>query len=192
MKHFERLPIRVDARALAAQLDAHPELWNQHTERLAAWSPHAESSDIWLRYRDYAELTEPVRYIEPHVSVWYPTADILTEVRDISDQLMLHLGGERLGGILISRLEPGKKIKPHIDNGWHASTYQKFYVAVRNRAGSVFGWDSGDIHAQEGDVWWFRNDVPHWVNNDSDTVRYSLIVCIETDAFAHNFEMEAA
>lgn len=189
MSHFQRIFPNVDVAALAMQLDEHPELWDAHGERRAPSSPHADSSDIWVRYRDYAELTEPARYVEPHVSVWYPSADVLTGARDIAEQLMLHpkIRGERLGGVLITRLAPGARIKPHTDGGWHACEYQKFYVAVRNRPGSVFGWPSGSINASDGEVWWFRNDVPHWVRNGSDTVRYSMVVCIKTDAFADNF-----
>lgn len=193
MKHFERILPDVDVVGLAEQLDAHPGLWDLHGERRTPASPHAQSSDIWVRYRAYGELTEPARYAEPHVSVWYPAADILTGARTIVDSLMAHpsLRAERLGGVLISRLRPGKHILPHVDSGWHASFYEKFYVAVRNRPGSVFGWAGGDVHAKDGEVWWFRNDVPHWVNNDSDTVRYSMIVCIRTDAFQRNFLPDA-
>ncbi len=184
----------LDVAGLVAQLNARPDLWGQHGQRRAPDSPHAASDDIWLRYREYAELTEPARFIEPHESVWYPSAAVLPDAVLIADRLMQApaICGERLGGVLITRLPPGAEIKPHVDHGWHAGHYQKFYVALRNKPGSVFGWPTGDLHAADGDVWWFRNDVSHWVVNGSDTERLSMIVCIRTDRFAHYFAQKLA
>lgn len=86
-----------------------------------------------------------------------------------------------LGGILITRVPPGGEIKPHVDAGWHAGYFSKFYVAVQNEPGAVFGWDDGEIHAKTGEAYWFRNDVPHWVRNDSGADRIAMIVCIRTE-----------
>lgn len=180
MKTHRRLA-DVDVSALREELAAHPELWGEHSGR--KMGPHAEMTDIWPRYRSPEELTSPAAYGEPHLPVWYPCIEKLPSVKKIALDLMAVVGGEILGGILITKLAPGGEIASHVDGGWHAGFYQKFYVAVQNRPGSVFGWEDGDIHASDGQVYWFRNDVPHWVTNDSSEDRISMIVCIRTEIY---------
>ncbi|WP_222102012.1 hypothetical protein, partial [Salmonella enterica] len=86
-------------------------------------SPHHEVDDIWVRYAP----PEEADYEGPHEAVWYPTAEpILPAVRAIVYPLMHLVQGDRLGGVLITRIRAGKSCKPHIDRGWHASTFRKF------------------------------------------------------------------
>jgi aspartyl/asparaginyl beta-hydroxylase (cupin superfamily) len=88
--------------------------------------------------------------------------------------------GERLGGVLITKIPAGKKCYPHIDtNGWHPSYYNKYYIPVLNKKGAIFGFEGLDIQGEEGSAYWFRNDIPHWVNNDSDSDRIALVVCVK-------------
>jgi hypothetical protein len=64
-----------------------------------------------------------------HESIWYAPADVLP-VRDIVFPLMAAVRGERLGGVLITRIKPGQICKPHTDPGWHARYYEKFAVQI--------------------------------------------------------------
>jgi hypothetical protein len=49
MSHFRKLG-HLDVSAAAAQIDAHPELWDAITwRREGAGCPHRETQDIWLR-----------------------------------------------------------------------------------------------------------------------------------------------
>ena len=73
----------------------------------------------------------------------------------------------------------GGEITPHVDGGWHAANYRKYYVAIKNEPGSVFGFECGDIAANAGEVWEFDNSLPHWVNNHSESERIAMIVCIK-------------
>jgi len=34
-----------------------------------------------------------------------------------------------------------------------------------------------------GDAWWFDNSVVHWVENNTDSDRIAMIVCIRTEMF---------
>jgi hypothetical protein len=46
-----------DVAPLVEQLDAHPELWNEHKQRTQAYgTPHNDVSDIWCRYRSWADF----------------------------------------------------------------------------------------------------------------------------------------
>lgn len=170
--------IKVDL--LVGNLLSNPHLWDQNPHRREyIGSPHSEMHDIWVRFGkgEFSLLSSP------HVSEWYECIDLIPEAREISKLIMDLVEGEELGGVLITKLEPGKKINPHIDNGWHASYYEKFYVALRAPEGSFFGFESGNIVADDGDCYFFRNDRLHWVSNETKETRLTMIVCIKTNIF---------
>lgn len=180
---FKKIKPWLKVDGLKAQLLANPQLWDQNNRRRTYdGSPHKEMTDIWVRFGDtstgdYSALSKE------HDSVWYPCSEILTEAKRLAFEVMALVDGERLGGILITKLPAGGRILPHSDTGWHAEYYEKFYVAISAPEKSVFGFDGGEIISEDGDCWLFRNNVTHWVNNDSDQDRISMIVCIKTDKF---------
>ena len=103
----------------------------------------------------------------------------LPQLRPIIFGLMARCEAVRLGGVLMTKLPAGGLIEPHIDFGWHAKTYDKFYVAVKTPARARFTFPDGDICARDGEVYWFRNDVEHSVHNGGPGDRIALIVCIQ-------------
>ena len=175
----------LDVSSLAKKLKDQPELFGKRTLRSDRYeSPHKQMSDIWVRYNDYANLEkDPASFNDEHESKWYPEAERIEEVFGIAEILMNLVEGTRLGGVLITKIPPDGEIKPHIDTGWHAGFYEKFYVPIANKEGAVFGFIDGEIRPDIGDVYWFRNDVTHWVKNDSNEDRIALIVCIKTNLF---------
>jgi len=185
-QYFERVTDSLFVLPLQARLHASPDLWGQRAYRRAsAGSPHAGMVDIWARYRDFAEMTgdwDEFR-MTPHDSVWYPEAEKIPELKPIVFDLMRIVEGDRLGAVLITKLPPGGEIKPHIDGGWHAGFYSKFYVPITDVPGQNFHWEDGFIAPKLGHAWRFDNSVPHWVTNESEQDRISLIVCIKTDRF---------
>lgn len=154
----------------------HPELWDQNTARTAPeGSPHHGLSDIWARW-----APPGVDGSQPHKSVWWPAADHLP-LRDIVDPLMRAVGGIELGGVLITRIKPGQLCKPHVDPGWHARHYEKFAVQIASAPGQAFHFRDGSLVTKPGDVFWFDNAHEHWVTNDSDYERITMIVCIRKE-----------
>lgn len=149
-------------------------------------SPHAQMNDIWVRYNDIKPFEEKgslVGFEAEHDSIWYPVIDKLPSLKKVVFDLMHIVDGERLGGILITKLPAGGHIARHTDAGWHAQYYDKFYVPILNHKGSIFGFDDGIIEPQLGEAWWFDNSNPHWVDNKSDCDRIAMIVCIRTELF---------
>lgn len=163
------LPGALDVAPLRAALEAYPGLWNQRTARTESpESPHHEVDDIWIRSPDEAG------------SEWYPDADVLP-VRPIAFALMAALQGERLGGILITRIPPGAQCRPHTDPGWHARHFDKFAVQVASAPGQGFHFEGHTLAAEPGQIYWFDNSLTHWVTNESNEDRITLIVCIRTE-----------
>lgn len=183
ISHF-RLPVCVDVAPLRACLQRNPHLFGEHRPRQATYD-HQEMTDIWARYNDYKNFNpnNPSAFNDEHDSVWYPNSVHLTGIKPIVSYIMHAVQGDRLGGVLITKLPPGGKINRHTDHGWHAAYYSKFYVAVNNAPGAVFGFDDGVIDARDGEVWWFDNSKPHWVENATQFDRIAMIVCIKTDLF---------
>lgn len=164
---------------LKEKLLNNPNLFGTIDNRLKDNGPHRESSDIWVRYGDYENIGDSV-FIEEHDSIWYPVLDEIPWVADIAFNVMSKVRGERLGGVLITRLEPGKKVYKHKDLiGWHPEYYDKYFVPIANSKGAEFCFDGQCVDPDEGDLYWFRNDVDHWVNNGSDSVRIAMVVCIK-------------
>lgn len=164
---------RVNVEPLRWALRENAHLWNQHPGRTAPVdSPHHGLWDLWARYAGPG-----VDGSQPHESVWYPAADVLP-VRELVYPLLSAVHGDQLGGVLITRIPPGGRVKPHTDPGWHARHYEKFAVQVESAPGQLFSFDNAALETRPGDVFWFDNSLSHWVTNDTPHERITLIVCI--------------
>lgn len=180
---LKKMPLFFDTSKMSEFLNSDHGLWDEYNARRTFnGSPHSEMVDIWARFGDvsggdYSTLSKE------HDSVWYPSANLIPDIKNIAFSLMNLVRGERLGGVLITKLPAGGKIAPHSDSGWHAEYYEKFYVAIDNPDGSYFCFENDKIDAKSGECYWFRNDVLHWVENNSGRDRIAMIVCIKTDMF---------
>lgn len=162
-----------DTSALLQQLEC-PGIWNKNPERTShSHSPHREVSDIWVRYFPREKfLSQEEGEIE-----WYPVAEQVGEAKRIASDLFSEFGMS-LGGVLITRIPPGKQVYPHVDQGWHARHYEKFAVQVKGNERQKFHFRDESLITGNGDLFWFDNAFEHWVTNDSDEDRITLIVCI--------------
>lgn len=181
MKYFKKIADGIDVAPLREQLAAHPELWNQHPERLSG--PFAGTDDLWIRYRALSELTSPQAYLEPHFAEFYPAWYLLPALKPIVFGLMAKVEATYLGGILISRIQAGGRILPHDDRGsWHAETMNcKVYVPIVandqciNRCGDEW------MVIEEGQAVEFCNLITHSVENNGATERVTLICCFRVE-----------
>lgn len=165
-----------DVRPLRAALAAHPGLWNRDDARTASpTSPHHGTHDIWCRFAERID-----DFATPHVSIWWPAADVLP-VREMARSVMTLVGAEQLGGVLITRIPPGKMVKPHVDPGWHARFYDKVAVQIEAAPAQAFHFEGESLVTQPGDVFWFDNSFLHWVTNDSGRDRVTAIFCVRVD-----------
>jgi hypothetical protein len=167
-----------DVTGLQRQLVAHPEVWN--TIRLRTEdprSPHREVSDIWMRYNPIENYHGDIRkFNDVHVSEWYPVVDVLTEARRLAECVA---NGRDIGAVLITRIPAGKQVYPHVDIGWHARTFDKYGLQIHGNEKQAFHFESECLITHDSDLFWFQNSHPHWVTNDSDFDRVTLIVCVK-------------
>jgi hypothetical protein len=181
VRYFRRLDSHFDMMAARRQIAAHPELWGEHLERTGPGSPHAQSQDIWLRFRDSSELHEPKDYGAPHWPVWYHAWTVLTQLHPIVFGIAHEMRATAIGGILLTRIPPQAAILPHVDTGWHPGHFlQKAYAILAANAACVNICLDEEVVMREGECWQFVNHVEHSVRNDGATDRIALIVTMRT------------
>jgi uncharacterized cupin superfamily protein len=172
------LPIATGLNVLPLQLALKRQeyLWNENKLRTEnPTSPHRDADDIWVRFNPKGKA------LEEHISEWYPAYYALPEVSPIVFDVMRMVNGEQLGGVLLTRVPPGKSVHKHIDSGWHASYYDKYIVQIEGNCKQGFHFNDGFFSANPGDVYWFDNSKEHWVTNESSVDRISLIICIRNN-----------
>jgi hypothetical protein len=181
--NFRLIWNHVDVAAAARQLDQHPELWNEFPERRIAGSPHEGVDDIWVRWRTRDQLTAPERYTEEHFASFLHPWRTLTEIQPIVYELMARVSAVYLGGILITRIPPGREVLPHHDRGpWHAEFMNcKVYLPLKSNAECVNLCEGDSVVMRAGEAWTFDNLRVHSVENRGDTERVTLIVCMRVE-----------
>jgi hypothetical protein len=181
---FSRLSAGIPVDVALAELAAQPELWNQHTERTAYQdSPHRETSDIWLRFRDPKERLSPTAVSDPHFAVFYPAWKALPALRPIVFDLMASERAVYLGGMLITRLPPGREVHAHNDRGsWHAEYLNtKVYVILQANDRCVNWCEDERVTMRPGEAWQFDNLKMHGVINGGKADRLALIVTLRCE-----------
>jgi hypothetical protein len=180
MTPIRSLGVRFEIDELLAQIHANPSVWNRHKTRL--YGVHSDVSDIWVRYNAWENFKDQASFNQEHESVWYPVLAEIPAVKPLVLDVMRCVEGERLGGVLITKIPPGKEVKPHRDQGWHASYYEKFAVQLQSAHGQAFCFADGCLSAVPGELYTFDNSQTHWVINQSQEDRMTLICCIRRGA----------
>lgn len=168
---------------LQDELATHPDIWDRRKQRTAQYV-HGDVSDIWVRYNELG-LTNPSAALADmqtaHESVWYPESELIPSARKLALQIMGFVQGERLGGILITRVPAGTEVKPHSDHSWHADYYDKFAIQVHGHSQQAFCFEDASLVTLPGDIYTFDNSKVHWVTNESPEDRVTMIICIKTN-----------
>ncbi len=129
-------------------------------------------------WENYDPATGLDAFNDPHESVWYPVANEIPELRLVTNDLLSYLPPVELGGIIITKIPPGCLVQPHVDAGWHATYYHdKYALQLKGNMDQAFNFQDASISALPGQVYWFDNSRLHWVTNDSDEDRITMIIC---------------
>lgn len=176
MEHLLPVSRGINILPLSLGLRRNSGLWNQNTARTQdPTSPHREVSDIWARFAGNDYTTEA------HESIWMPAATLIPEIKLHARAIMGLVGGDALGGVLITRIPPGCQVYPHVDEGWHAKQYDKFALQIASHPQQAFCFEDGGHISEPGDLYWFDNSHKHWVTNASPVERITMIVCVKLD-----------
>jgi hypothetical protein len=155
-----------------------PGVWNRYPVRL--YGPHSKLSDCWVRYNAWENYDpqNPGAFNEPHEAAWYPVVNDIPAVVPLVFDVMREVEAEHLGGVLITKIPPHELCKPHKDAGWHAREHEKFAVQLQSNDKQAFCFEAKELRTKPGDLFTFDNSRLHWVVNDSDEPRMTLIISI--------------
>ena len=124
---FEKIAGGIDVGTLLIDVLRNPQLWNKNPCRLSKRTPHHETQDMILRYRDesafIAGMAPWSTFCDEHVADWNKTIEFLPAARKVIFDLFSFMKGEILGGVFIYKMQPGTKIFAHKDTGWHPEFY---------------------------------------------------------------------
>lgn len=175
MRYFYRLTEGVQVLPLMAAIARQPQLWNKdNCRREFVETPHAATDDILLRFgsKDGNDLE----------AVDQPAMSALPDVKSRILDIMRLVQGERLGRVVVTRLEPGKKILPHSDVlGNYAKYYTRYHLVLQGMPGSLFTCGDETVCMLTGELWWFDASAEHSVANNSKDDRIHMLIDVRVD-----------
>lgn len=190
MKHFMQLASGVQVTPLLLaihRLEKSHGVWKEDTYlRDYPQGPFGDTESIILRFPDRSvhETEEALREHEAnfdqHENYDQPVFKSLPEARPLIFQLMSAVQGERLGRVIINKINPGGVIYPHADTPVHAEYWDRFHIVLQSQPGSNFRAGDEWVHMETGEVWWFNNRIEHEVINNSADARIHMVVDIRT------------
>jgi hypothetical protein len=187
MKNFLKIAEGVDIMPLLAAIKRNPQLWKEDTYlRDYPQGPFGDTETIMLRfpvkgvYETQQEAANHLLTHDPHENIDYPPYKLLAEARPLVMALMARVQGERLGRVMINKLQPGGRIFPHADTPEHAAYYTRHHLVLESDPGNVFRCEDEQVYMRPGEVWWFNNALEHEVVNNSANDRINIVIDIRT------------
>lgn len=175
MRYFYRLGENLRVLPVMAAIARQPDLWNEDRLRQTFDdSPHTQVDDILLRFGeidgDDLEATDRVAMTR--------LPDVKSEILNV----MRVVQGTRLGRVIITKLEPGRKILPHKDVlGKYAEYYTRYHLVLQGMPGSIFTCGDETVNMLTGELWWFDAHAEHSVANNSKDDRIHMLIDVRVD-----------
>ena len=183
MAQFLRIALGVNVLPLALELHRAAHLWDEYPmRRTYPGTPHAQMTDIFVRFRPREEIAGPESHNEQYRNVFWPAWRELPSLRPLVFNLMAIVQAVELGSILVTRLPPGGKILPHNDggHGWAPEFYNtKAHLTVAGRSLSRCGGE--EVEMLQGECWTFDNLVEHSLENPGPGERIVVIISMRCE-----------
>lgn len=175
MRYFHRIAESVDVGQLMHAVARQHGLWDADKLRTTFdGTPHAEVNDILLRFGkpDGDDLDAEDR----------EAIKLIPGAKTMALNLMHLVRGSRLGRVVITKLDPGKKILPHADTqGAYASYYTRYHLVLQGLPGSLFSCGDETVNMLTGEIWWFDASAVHALSNNSKDDRVHMLVDVRID-----------
>lgn len=186
MRNFRLLASGINILALADQVHRHRHMF---VDLSAGGKTHREAHLITVRYPEIPAdaLTNPEArkrmsddlFAKPH-----PGWHVFSALKPLLYGLVQLVEGTHIGGIGIVRLDPGKRIYPHYDEGIATQFYERYHLVIAGPAECWFVCGEGDDEERcampTGTVYWFDSRKKHAVENLSDEPRISVSIDVSS------------
>jgi hypothetical protein len=158
-----RLPIRVDAQRLAAEVAALPAaLWGSRGGRVGV---HRQAEAIFLRGYAPAEGDKPIEDREPFAQLPYLRSIFAEQIR------------ARPMRCLLAKLHAGANVAPHVDQGEYFAKTIRLHLPVTTHE-AVAMYSAGQVYRMRtGEIWALDNCDVHGVLNASATESRVHVIC---------------
>lgn len=179
MRYFFKLAENIQVLPIMAALARQPGLWNaDNCRREFDNTPHLATDDVLLRFGVKGSTT-PGEDLE---AIDRPVMGQLPGVREQVLNIMRLVNGSRLGRVIITRLEPGKKILAHKDvMGAYSEYYTRYHLVLQGFPGSMFNCGDETVHMLTGELWYFNAREEHSVTNNSKDDRVHMLIDVRID-----------
>jgi hypothetical protein len=170
VKNFAQLTGKVDTKPLLTALEQNANLWNIIDFRKRTPITHDEVDDIILRFDDitrYSGGMDCVNYL-PYKQLCPAVEQALSAVKHM-------VNGDKIGRLVITRISPGKGVKPHIDTDRASQHYRRYHLCLYGVEGNTFTAGDETVTMRTGEVWWFDNTITHHCMNTGSEDRIHLI-----------------
>ncbi|MEO6690118.1 MAG: aspartyl/asparaginyl beta-hydroxylase domain-containing protein, partial [Dokdonella sp.] len=159
-----RLPLRVDAARLSAEVEALPDsMWETRGGRLG---PHDAARAIFLRgYAPAEGRDKPIEDRDAFAHVPY-AREIITQLMPASAQRCL-----------LARLPAGAIVPPHSDIGPYFLKTIRIHVPVTTHPSAWMYCDGLVFHMLPGEVWALNNSAQHAVWNADEKLARTHMIC---------------
>ena len=189
MKYFHKIGNCFDTTPVRRELQAQPLAWGQSPRITFPGSPHADAYDIVLRgpvgfeYKSLAELHGELSCED------YAAAELFPKTLALGRNLAYLLsseeerrhGGLQLGRVILTKLEPGKTIHPHRDEGPVPAFYRRIHMCVQGGDENVMIIHDETKPMQTSEMWEVDVRHLHTAINLMEWNRIHLIVDVERD-----------
>jgi hypothetical protein len=190
MKNFQKIGENLSVLPLMLAIKRHEKssgIWQNDTYlRDYPQGPFGDCESIILRFppRTVHETEQSLKdfqkTFDQHECVDQDVFKILPEARPLIFNLMTFAQGERLGRVIINKVNPGGRIYPHADTPAHADYYDRFHIVLHSTPGVVFRAGDEQVYMETGSCWWFNNKLEHEVVNNSADERIHMVIDIRT------------
>ena len=178
---FVQIASGIDTTPVLVELARHADLWDRHPmRRITPDSPHAQMTDITVRYQPEDDVTSETRRGE-HRNVFWPAWYKLPSLRPLVFGLMARVQAVELGSILITKLPPGGEITMHSDAGSWAPTFYSTKAHVQLAGFSVTTVEGEEFAQRAGDVITFDNLLMHGIRNIGENDRIECIISMRCE-----------
>lgn len=161
--NFMRIATDLEVEPLLVRLAQHPDLWKQGPRETYLGSAHREAHSINIRWVQSAESVEAV--LNSTEAVDQPAAkNLMPEIGEAVMSVLERVGViGKLGHVLLTKLAPGAKIAPHVDEGAYSELYDRFHVCLQGGVGNSFRCGGEVFYPAPGEIFWFNHKREHSV-----------------------------
>lgn len=180
MPNFKLIAEGLNVQPLLDKLAAQPELWTRITDRQNfPGSPHKDTETIYLRWAKdrslmggWYDLTQ-----EDHFETIAALAPEVFDLLAVSIEKILGATKQwdvNVGRVILTKMKPGGRITPHVDEGPYADRYDRFHVCLSGASQLFCG---GEVESMiPGHLLWFNHKREHSVVNNCGQERIHLII----------------